>query len=74
MPHIHLPIQSGSDKILKQMNRKHTTKEYLDIIYKLKKNNSEIKFSSDFIIGYPGETDKDFEETLKLNRFKEGTL
>ena len=66
MPHIHLPIQSGSDKILKQMNRKHTTKEYLDIIYKLKKNNSEIQFSSDFIIGYPGETDKDFEETLKL--------
>ena len=48
------------------MNRKHTIKEYLDIIYKLKKNNSEIRFSSDFIIGYPGETDKDFEETLKL--------
>ncbi len=66
MPLIHLPIQSGSNKILRKMNRKHTIKEYLDIIYKLKKNNSEIRFSSDFIIGYPGETDKDFEETLKL--------
>ena len=66
MPLIHLPVQSGSDKILKNMNRKHTIKEYLDIIYELKKTNPLIKFSSDFIIGYPGETEKDFENTLKL--------
>ena len=66
MPLIHLPVQSGSDKILKNMNRKHTIKEYLDIIYELKKTNPLIKFSSDFIIGYPGETEKDFEKTLKL--------
>ncbi len=66
MPMVHLPIQSGSNKILKRMNRKHTIEEYLELIEKLKKNNTKIKFSSDFIIGYPGETEKDFEETLKL--------
>ena len=66
MPLIHLPIQSGSNKILKKMNRKHTTEEYIEIIRKLKKVNSNIKFSSDFIIGYPGETKKDFEKTLEL--------
>ncbi len=66
MPLIHLPVQSGSNKILKNMNRKHTIEEYLGIISKLKKINPLVKFSSDFIIGYPGETDKDFEETLKL--------
>ncbi len=66
MPMIHLPIQSGSNKILKSMNRKHTIEEYLLLIEKLKKNNTNIKFSSDFIIGYPGETVKDFEKTLKL--------
>ena len=66
MPLIHLPVQSGSDKILKSMNRKHTVKQYLDVIYELKKINPSIKFSSDFIIGYPGETEKDFENTLKL--------
>ena len=66
MPLIHLPVQSGSDKVLKNMNRKHTVKEYLDVIYELKKINPLIKFSSDFIIGYPGETEKDFEKTLKL--------
>ena len=48
------------------MNRKHTVKQYLDVIYELKKINPSIKFSSDFIIGYPGETEKDFENTLKL--------
>ena len=56
MPLIHLPVQSGSNKILKNMNRKHTIEEYLEIIEKLKKAKSNIKFSSDFIIGYPGET------------------
>ena len=66
MPLVHLPVQSGSDKILKLMNRKHTTKEYLYIFEKLKKINSKIEFSSDFIIGYPGELEKDFKNTLSL--------
>ena len=66
MPFIHLPVQSGSNKILKDMNRKHNIEEYLQVVSKLKKINSEIKFSSDFIIGYPGETKEDFNETLKL--------
>ena len=66
MPFIHLPIQSGSNKILKLMNRKHTVEEYLNIYEKLKKINSEIEFSSDFIISYPGETNNDFNDTLNL--------
>ena len=66
MPLIHLPIQSGSDNILEAMNRKHTTHEYLMIVEKLVKANPKIKFSSDFIIGYPGETSDDFHETLRL--------
>ena len=66
MPLIHLPVQSGSTKILKNMNRNHTIKEYLEIIEKLKKKKSSIKFSSDFIIAYPGETIDDFEKTLSL--------
>ena len=66
MPLIHLPVQSGSNKILKNMNRKHTIEKYLDLINKLKKVNPKIQFSSDFIIGYPGETNEDFEDTLNL--------
>ena len=66
MPFVHLPIQSGSDKILSSMNRKHKVEDYLKIYSKLKNINSEIEFSSDFIIGYPGETEDDFQETLKL--------
>ena len=66
MPLIHLPVQSGSNKILKAMNRKHTIEEYLKIVEKLAKVRSDIKFSSDFIIGYPGETYDDFQKTLKL--------
>ena len=66
MPLVHLPVQSGSDKVLKLMNRKHTIKSYLQIINKLKNINSKIEFSSDFIIGYPGESESDFNETLKL--------
>ena len=66
MPLIHLPVQSGSNKILKSMNRKHTIQDYIEIIDGLKRKNSNIKFSSDFIIGYPGETDKDFNDTLRL--------
>ena len=66
MPLLHLPIQSGSSKILKNMNRNHTIEEYLEIIRKLKEKKSSIKFSSDFIIAYPGETKDDFEKTLLL--------
>ena len=66
MPFIHLPIQSGSNKILKLMNRKHTVEEYLLIYEKLKKINSSIEFSSDFRISYPGETNEDFNETINL--------
>ena len=66
MPLIHLPVQSGSNKILKLMNRKHTVDEYLRIFDKLKEINSNIEFSSDFIIGYPGEKDEDFNDTLNL--------
>ena len=66
MPLIHLPVQSGSNKILKAMNRKHTIEEYLEIIEKLNKVNSCIKFSSDFIIGYPSETYSDFRKTTEL--------
>ena len=66
MPFVHLPIQSGSDRILELMNRKHTVDDYIKVYEKLKKINREIEFSSDFIIGYPGETQKDFEDTLNL--------
>ena len=66
MPLIHLPVQSGSNKILENMNRKHTIQEYLNKINKLKKIRPDIKFSSDFIIGYPGESEKDFRETLQI--------
>ena len=68
MPLVHLPVQSGSNKVLNLMNRKHTIKEYLNIFEKLKKINKSIEFSSDFIIGYPGEKTKDFNETLDLIR------
>ena len=66
MPLIHLPVQSGSNKILKKMNRKHSIESYLDLIKRLKQVNSSIEFSSDFIIGFPGETDIDFNKTIKL--------
>ena len=66
MPLVHLPIQSGSNKILKLMNRKHTVEKYIEIYEKLIKINPKIKFSSDFIISYPGETDDDFNQTLSL--------
>ena len=66
MPLVHLPVQSGSDKVLELMNRKHTIKKYLEIFYKLKKINPNIYFSSDFIIAYPGEDENDFKNTLKL--------
>ena len=66
MPYLHLPIQSGSDSILKKMNRKHTVRDYLQIIEKVKNYREDIAISSDFIIGFPGETKKDHESTLKL--------
>ncbi len=66
MPLVHLPIQSGSDRILKLMNRKHKVEDYLDVYFKIKKLNPDVEFSSDFIIGYPGETEKDFSDTLEL--------
>ena len=66
MPLIHLPVQSGSNKILKAMNRRHTIEEYIETIKKILKINPNIKFSSDFIIGYPGETNSDFIKTSML--------
>ena len=66
MPLVHLPVQSGSDKILELMNRKHTINEYLKIYYIFKKINPLIEFSSDFIIGYPGEEEEDFRDTFDL--------
>jgi len=66
MPFLHLPIQSGSDKILETMNRKHTRKKYFDIIEKLQNKRPDIALSSDFIVGFPGETDQDFYQTMDL--------
>jgi len=71
MPYLHLPIQSGSDAILKKMNRRHTSSDYLRVVEKLKEANPNIGMSSDFIVGFPGETDEDFEKTLDIvNRVK----
>lgn len=66
MPYLHLPIQSGSDKILKAMNRRHNSADYLRIVEKLSKANPNIGMSSDFIVGFPGETDTDFQATLDV--------
>ncbi len=66
MPFVHLPVQSGSDRILKEMNRKHTADNYRRIIEKFRNARSDIEFSSDFIIGFPGETNQDFKDTIKL--------
>tara|TARA_B100000575_G_C22960370_1_gene554939 strand:- start:331 stop:912 length:582 start_codon:yes stop_codon:yes gene_type:complete len=66
MPLIHLPVQSGSNKVLNSMNRRHSVEYYLDKIKKLKKINANLEFTSDFIIGYPGETDEDFCQSINL--------
>ena len=66
MPMLHLPVQSGSDNILKKMNRKHSVSDYISILSKLKKVNKKMEFSSDFIIAYPEETKQDFEMTISL--------
>lgn len=68
MPFLHLPVQSGSDKILEAMNRKHTADLYRDIIAKLRAVRPDIVFSSDFIVGFPGESEQDFEDTMQLVR------
>lgn len=66
MPYLHLPIQSGSNKILAAMNRKHTAEHYIDIIKRIRAVRPELALSSDFIVGFPGETETDFEDTLEL--------
>jgi tRNA-2-methylthio-N6-dimethylallyladenosine synthase len=67
-PHLHLPVQSGSDKILRAMNRKHDAAAYLDIVARVRRARPDIAFSSDFIVGFPGETEADFQATLTLVR------
>jgi tRNA-2-methylthio-N6-dimethylallyladenosine synthase len=68
MPFLHLPVQSGSDRILEAMNRKHTRAQYLSIIERVRRTRADLAFSSDFIVGFPGESDAEFEETLSLVR------
>ena len=68
MPFLHLPVQSGSDRILAAMNRKHTAEAYLRIVERIRAVRPDIALSSDFIVGFPGETDQDFEDTLELIR------
>lgn len=71
MPYLHLPIQSGSDKILKAMNRRHNSSDYLRVVEKLQTANPDLRMSSDFIVGFPGEEDSDFQATLDIvNRVK----
>jgi tRNA-2-methylthio-N6-dimethylallyladenosine synthase len=67
-PHLHLPVQSGSDRILRAMNRRHDAAAYLDIVARVRRARPDIAFSSDFIVGFPGETEADFEATLSLVR------
>lgn len=66
MPYVHLPVQSGSDRVLAAMNRKHTRKEYLEAIARLRAARADLAFTSDFIVGFPGETEEDFRDTLAL--------
>jgi tRNA-2-methylthio-N6-dimethylallyladenosine synthase len=66
MPFVHLPVQSGSDRILEAMNRRHTARDYLDVIARLRAARPDLAFSSDFIVGFPGESDEDFYSTLQL--------
>jgi tRNA-2-methylthio-N6-dimethylallyladenosine synthase len=68
MPYLHLPVQSGSNKILKAMNRKHTAESYLDTLTAIRKARPDIALASDFIVGFPGETESDFEDTMELVR------
>jgi tRNA-2-methylthio-N6-dimethylallyladenosine synthase len=66
MPYVHLPVQAGSDRILAAMNRKHTRKDYIDVVARLRAGRGDLAFTSDFIVGFPGETEADFRETLSL--------
>jgi tRNA-2-methylthio-N6-dimethylallyladenosine synthase len=66
MPYLHLPVQSGSNRILKAMNRSHTTETYLATIEKMRAVRTDIALSGDFIVGFPGETEEDFEATLRI--------
>jgi tRNA-2-methylthio-N6-dimethylallyladenosine synthase len=66
MPYVHLPVQSGSDRILAAMNRRHTRRDYLDLITRLRSGRADLAFTSDFIVGFPGETETDFRDTLAL--------
>ncbi|RVO57552.1 tRNA (N6-isopentenyl adenosine(37)-C2)-methylthiotransferase MiaB [Sinorhizobium meliloti] len=66
MPYLHLPVQSGSDRILKAMNRRHTAAEYLALVERIRAAQPDLALSGDFIVGFPGETDQDFEDTLRL--------
>ena len=68
MPYLHLPVQSGSTRILKAMNRAHTRQSYLDILARLREVRPDIAISGDFIVGFPGETEADFEDTLSIVR------
>jgi len=68
MPYLHLPVQSGSDRILRAMNRKHTRQAYFDLVDRIRDARPDLALSGDFIVGFPGETDKDFEDTLDLVR------
>ena len=68
MPYLHLPVQSGSDRVLKAMNRKHTAEQYLALIDRIRAARPDILLSSDFIVGFPGETEADFDATLALIR------
>ena len=66
MPYLHLPVQSGSDRILRAMNRRHTARDYLDMIDRIRAARPDIALSSDFIVGFPGESDDDFDATMRL--------
>jgi tRNA-2-methylthio-N6-dimethylallyladenosine synthase len=66
MPYVHLPVQSGSDRVLAAMKRRHTRQHYLDVIARLRRTRADLAFSSDFIVGFPGETEADFQDTLAL--------
>ena len=68
MPFLHLPVQSGNDRVLKAMNRSHTTSSYLSVIERVRAERPDIALSGDFIVGFPGETDAEFEDTLKIVR------
>ncbi|MGA0541756.1 tRNA (N6-isopentenyl adenosine(37)-C2)-methylthiotransferase MiaB [Neotabrizicola sp. VNH66] len=68
MPYLHLPVQSGSDRILKAMNRKHTAEQYLRLVERIRAARPDILLTSDFIVGFPGETDRDFQDTMDLVR------